>query len=138
MNAQITLHVLELAIILGTQYGVAGRVIAVYSLREYCMRSVYLWIVVVAISITAIVSQLSFFFIEPQAGISEGKVLVLKRTSEINFIDSPRGNCQRLYPNEDSLHCESRILPLLLESTHVLYELPFSPYFYEMTYQPTD
>lgn len=75
------------------------------------MRSVYLWVVVVAIAVTAFVSQLSFFFIEPQAAVSEGKVLVLKRTPKMGFIDSPRGYCQREYPTEDSTHCESRILP---------------------------
>lgn len=99
------------------------------------MRSVYLWVVVVAIIITAFVSQLSFFFIEPQQGTDEGKVLVLKRTPKMSFIDSSRGYCQREYPTEDYLRCESRILPPLLESTHALYELPFSVYFYEMTYK---
>ncbi|MGL4485806.1 MAG: DNA-directed RNA polymerase subunit beta [Yersinia sp. (in: enterobacteria)] len=99
------------------------------------MRSVYLWIAVVAIGITALTSQLSFFFIAPQTGISVGKVLVLKRTPKMNFIDSPLGYCQRLYPNEDALHCESRLLPSLLESTRTFYELPFSTYFYKMTYQ---
>lgn len=100
------------------------------------MRSVYLWVVVVAIGVTAFVSQLSFFFIEPQAPVSEGKVLVLKRTPKMGFIDSPRGYCQREYPTEDSTRCESRVLPPLLDSTHAIYELPFSDYFYEMTYQP--
>ncbi|WP_145536005.1 DNA-directed RNA polymerase subunit beta [Yersinia thracica] len=99
------------------------------------MRSVYLWVVVVAISITALVSQFSFFFIEPQANVSEGKVLLLKRTPKMGFIDSPRGYCQREYPTEDSIRCELRVLPPLLESTHAIYELPFSDYFYEMTYQ---
>ncbi|AHM75478.1 hypothetical protein [Yersinia hibernica] len=99
------------------------------------MRSVYLWVVVVAICITAFVSQLSFFFIEPQAEVSEGKVLVLKRTPKLGFIDSPRGYCQREYPTEDSERCESRILSPLLASTHAIYELPFSDYFYTMTYQ---
>lgn len=75
------------------------------------MRSVYLWVVVVAIAVTAFVSQLSFFFIEPQAAVSEGKVLVLKRTPKMGFIDSPRGYCQREYPTEDSTRCESRVLP---------------------------
>ncbi|MFA3780041.1 DNA-directed RNA polymerase subunit beta [Yersinia sp. 1652 StPb PI] len=100
------------------------------------MRSIYLWIVVVAISITALISQLSFFFIEPQMGNSEGKVLVLKRIPKMDFIDSPRGYCQRQYPTEDYSRCEPKILPSLLESTQVWYELPFSAYFYEMTYQP--
>ncbi|CNB31437.1 hypothetical protein [Yersinia intermedia] len=100
------------------------------------MRSIYLWIVVVAISITALVSQLSFFFIEPQMGSSAGKVLVLKRIPKMNFIDSAQGYCQRQYPAEDYARCEPKILPSLLESTQALYELPFSAYFYEMTYQP--
>ncbi|HDL8054365.1 TPA: DNA-directed RNA polymerase subunit beta [Yersinia enterocolitica] len=99
------------------------------------MRSVYLWVVVVAIAVTAFVSQLSFFFIEPQAAVSEGKVLVLKRTPKMGFIDSQRGYCQREYPTEDSTRCEVRVLPPLLESTRAIYELPFSDYFYEMTYQ---
>ncbi|AKP32832.1 hypothetical protein [Yersinia aleksiciae] len=102
------------------------------------MRSVYLWVVVAAIGITAFVSQLSFFSIEPQMGIDEGKVLVLKRTPKMDFIDSPRGYCQRQYPTEESSRCGSRILPALLESTHVFYELPFSTYFYDMTYQTND
>lgn len=78
------------------------------------------------------------FSIEPQMGIDEGKVLVLKRTPKMDFIDSPRGYCQRQYPTEESSRCGSRILPALLESTHVFYELPFSTYFYDMTYQTND
>ncbi|MDN0123416.1 DNA-directed RNA polymerase subunit beta [Yersinia aleksiciae] len=102
------------------------------------MRSVYLWVVVAAIGITAFVSQLSFFFIEPQMGIDQGNVLVLKRTPKMDFIDSPRGYCQRQYPTEESSRCGPRILPALLESTYVFYELPFSTYFYDMTYQTND
>lgn len=101
------------------------------------MRSVYLLVIVVAIGVTALVSQLSFFFIEPQTAVIEGEVLVLKRTSKMGFIDSPRGYCQREYPDEDSVGCESRILSPLLENTQAIYELPFSNYFYEMTYQTT-
>ncbi|CNI89424.1 hypothetical protein [Yersinia vastinensis] len=99
------------------------------------MRSVYLWVIVLAVCITAIVSQLSFFFIEPQSAADEGKVLVLKRTPKMGFIDSPRGYCQREYPTEDDFRCEPRILPQIMESTYTLYELPFSPYFYDMTYK---
>ena len=77
-------------------------------------------------------TQLTIFVIQPIGGVPEGRVLVLKKSDKLKFVDSADAYCERNqgYVN---LLCRMGVLARVADSSAILMRLPYSEALYLMS-----
>lgn len=89
-------------------------------------------LVIVAVLMVAIYTQITIFVVPPIGAIPEGRTVVIARLNKTEFIDSPDGMCQRIQGGV-SLLCRGMVMAAVIEKTTILVRLPYSSWLYSIS-----
>ena len=93
-------------------------------------------LVVVAVLLVLIYTQLTIFVIQPIGAIPEGKTIVILRLRGDNFstkfVDSADAACERIQGSV-SLFCRAAVLGAVVDKSPILLRLPYSEWLYKMS-----
>jgi hypothetical protein len=86
-------------------------------------------LVVLAVFVLLVYTQVTFFVIQPIGAVPEGRTLVVWRRGKLKFIDSADGVCDREAKGV-SLICRIAVLGAVAKNDTVLLRLPYSEALY--------
>lgn len=89
-------------------------------------------LVIVAILIVVVYTQITIFVVPPIGAIPEGKTVIITRLNKTEFIDSPDGMCERLQHGV-SLLCRGMTMSAVVEKSTILLRLPYSSWLYSIS-----
>jgi H+/gluconate symporter-like permease len=89
-------------------------------------------LVIIAMVIVAIYTQITIFVIPPIGALPEGKTVIITRLNKTKFIDSPDGMCERIQSGV-SLLCRGMVIGAVLEKSIILLRLPYSSWLYRIS-----
>lgn len=89
-------------------------------------------LVIAAVLIVAIYTQITIFVVPPIGALPEGKTVVITRLNKTEFIDSPDGMCERIQGGV-SLLCRGMIMGAVIEKSTILLRLPYSSWLYSIS-----
>lgn len=95
-------------------------------------RSHTIVLVVAAISIFVIYTQITIFIIPPIGALPEGKTVIIARLNKTEFIDSPDGMCERIQGGV-SLLCRGMVMGAVIGKSTILLRLPYSSWLYSIS-----
>jgi hypothetical protein len=86
-------------------------------------------LVVLAVTVIVIYTQLTIFVIPPIGALPEGKTVIITRLNKTEFIDSPDAMCERIQGGV-SLLCRAMVMGAVINKASVLVRLPYSSWLY--------
>ncbi|MGB8436578.1 MAG: hypothetical protein WCE38_20210 [Burkholderiales bacterium] len=86
-------------------------------------------LVIVAVGIVLVATQISIFVIRPIGAVPEGRTLIISRLNNGRFIDSPDAMCDRIQGGV-SLLCRGMVLAAVAKNATVFVRLPYSESLY--------
>ncbi|MDD5463021.1 MAG: hypothetical protein PHG00_15545 [Methylococcales bacterium] len=89
-------------------------------------------LVIAAILIVAIYTQITIFVVPPIGALPEGKTVIITRLNKTEFIDSPDGMCERIQGGV-SLLCRGMIMGTVIEKSTILLRLQYSSWLYSIS-----
>ncbi len=89
-------------------------------------------LVIAAVLIVVIYTQITIFVIPPIGALPEGKTVIITRLNKTEFIDSPDGMCERIQDGV-SLLCRGMIMGAVIEKSTILLRLPYSSWLYSIS-----
>lgn len=89
-------------------------------------------LVIAAVLMIAIYTQITIFVIPPIGALPEGKTVVMARLNKTDFIDSPDGMCERMQGGV-SLLCRVMVMGAVFEKSTILMRLPYSSWLYSVS-----
>lgn len=89
-------------------------------------------LVIVAILMVVIYTQITIFVVPPIGALPEGKTVVIARLNKTEFIDSPDGMCERIQGGV-SLLCRGMVMAAVIEKSTILLRLPYSSWLYSIS-----
>lgn len=89
-------------------------------------------LVISAVLMIVIYSQITVFIVPPIGALPEGKTVLITRLNKTDFIDSPDGMCERIQGGV-SLLCRGMMMGAVLEKTTILMRLPYSSWLYSVS-----
>ena len=82
-------------------------------------------LVVLAVTVIVIYTQLTIFVIPPIGALPEGKTVIITRLNKTEFIDSPDAMCERIQGGV-SLLCRAMVMGAVINKASILVRLPYS------------
>lgn len=89
-------------------------------------------LVILAVSIVAVYTQITIFVVPPIGALPEGKTVIITRLNKAEFIDSPDGMCERIQGGV-SLLCRGMVMGAIIEKSTILLRLPYSSWLYSIS-----
>jgi hypothetical protein len=89
-------------------------------------------LVIAAVLIVLIYTQITIFVVPPIGALPEGKTVIITRLNKTKFIDSPDGMCERIQGGV-SLLCRGMIMGAVIEKSTILLRLPYSSRLYSIS-----
>lgn len=89
-------------------------------------------LVIIAVLVVTIYSQITIFVVPPIGAIPEGKTIIITRLNTMEFIDSADGMCERIQGGV-SLLCRGIIMGAVIEKATILLRLPYSSWLYSIS-----
>ena len=89
-------------------------------------------LVIAAVLIVVIYTQITIFVVPPIGALPEGKTVVITRLNKTEFIDSPDGMCERIQGGV-SLLCRGMVMGAVIEKSTILLRLPYSSWLYSIS-----
>ena len=89
-------------------------------------------LVLSAILILVLYTQITVFVVPPIGALPEGKTIIISRLNKTEFIDSPDGMCERIQGGV-SLMCRGMIMGMVIEKSTILLRLPYSSWLYSIS-----
>lgn len=89
-------------------------------------------LVVLAVTVIVIYTQITLFVIPPIGALPEGRTMVITRLNKTKFIDSPDAMCERIQGGV-SLLCRGIVMGAVLEKSTILMRLPYSSWLYSIS-----
>ena len=89
-------------------------------------------LVILAVALLAVYTQLTVFVIPPIGALPEGKTVIITRLNKTEFVDSPDAMCERIQGGV-SLLCRAMVMGAVIEKTTVLMRLPYSSWLYDIS-----
>lgn len=89
-------------------------------------------LVIVAVVIVVIYTQITIFVIPPIGALPEGKTVIIMRLNKTEFVDSPDGMCERLQGGV-SLLCRGMVMGAVIKNSTILLRLPYSSWLYSVS-----
>lgn len=86
-------------------------------------------LVVLAVTVIVIYTQLTIFVIPPIGALPEGKTVIITRLNKTEFIDSPDAMCERIQGGV-SLLCRAMVMGAVINKASILVRLPYSSWLY--------
>jgi hypothetical protein len=75
---------------------------------------------------------ITVFVIQPIGAVPEGRTVIITRLSNLNFIDSADGWCDRNMGGV-SLLCRMMVIGKVGKEAHIIARLPYSKFLYQLT-----
>lgn len=91
-----------------------------------------IWLAVLVLLVVLAYTQLTIFVVQPIGAVPEGRTIVMRRTGNLQFIDSADAVCEREMRSV-SLLCRGAILGSIAGSNKIIVRLPYSEALYSMT-----
>lgn len=91
-----------------------------------------IWLAVLALLFALAYTQLTLFVVQPIGAVPEGRTIVMRRTGNLQFIDSADAICER-ETGSVTLLCRGTILGSVADSDRILARLPYSETLYSMS-----
>lgn len=95
-------------------------------------KSLTITLVIVAVLIVMIYTQITIFVVPPIGALPEGKTVIMTRLNKTEFIDSPDGMCERIQGGV-SLLCRGMTMGAVIEKSTILLRLPYSSWLYSIS-----
>ena len=95
-------------------------------------KSYIIAIVITAVLILTIYTQITIFVVPPIGALPEGKTVIITRLNKTEFIDSPDGMCDRIQGGV-SLLCRGMIIGAVIEKSTILLRLPYNSWLYSIS-----
>lgn len=95
-------------------------------------RKSFIGLAVAAVICVAIYTQLTVFVIPPIGMMPEGKTIIIPRQSNMQFVDSPDGMCERMNGGV-SLLCRGIAIASVGKDVTILARLPYSSTLYSIS-----
>lgn len=89
-------------------------------------------LVVLAVTLIVIYTQITLFVIPPIGAVPEGKTVVITRLNKTEFIDSPDAMCERIQGGV-SLLCRGMVMGAVVNKATILARLPYSSWLYSIS-----
>ena len=89
-------------------------------------------LVIVAVLIVVIYTQITIFIIPPIGAVPEGRTVIITRLNKTEFIDSPDGMCERMQGGV-SLLCRGMVMRAVINKSTILLRLPYSSWLYSIS-----
>ena len=89
-------------------------------------------LVITAVLIVVIYTQITIFVVPPIGALPEGKTVIITRLNKTEFIDSPDGMCERIQGGV-SLLCRGMVMGAVIEKSTILLRLPYSSWLYSIS-----
>ena len=89
-------------------------------------------LVIIAVTIVLMYSQLTLFVIPPIGALPEGRTVIITRLNKTEFIDSPDAMCERIQGGV-SLLCRGTVVSAALDQPAALPRLPYSSWLYSIS-----
>ncbi len=89
-------------------------------------------LVIIAVTIVLIYTQLTLFVIPPIGALPEGRTVIITRLNKTEFIDSPDAMCERIQGGV-SLLCRGMVMGAVVEKATILVRLPYSSWLYSIS-----
>jgi len=86
-------------------------------------------LIVLAVVVVGVYTQLTLFVIHPIGAIPDGRTVVILRLNKTNFIDSPDALCERIQGGV-SLLCRGAMMGGVLDKSKIIMRLPYSESLY--------
>jgi len=86
----------------------------------------------VIILLVIVLSQITFFVVQPIGAIPNGKTLVVLRMNKTNLIDSADAMCYRTMGSVNLL-CRGMMMAAVVNKGTILLRLPYSRFLYEIS-----
>lgn len=77
-------------------------------------------------------TQFTLFIVPPIGAVPEGKIVVILRHEQTNFIDSPDAICQRIQ-GKVNLLCRGLVIVKVLENSKIIMRLPYNETLYSIS-----
>lgn len=89
-------------------------------------------LVVFAVTMIVIYTQLTLFVIPPIGALPEGRTVIIMRLNKTEFIDSPDAMCERIQSGV-SLLCRAMVMSAVVGKATILVKLPYSSWLYSIS-----
>lgn len=89
-------------------------------------------LVIVAVLIVLLYTQITFFVVPPIGALPDGKTIVITRLNKTEFIDSADAMCERMQGGV-SLLCRGMTIGAVAEKSTILFRLPYSSWLYSIS-----
>ena len=89
-------------------------------------------LVIIAVTIVLMYTQLTLFVIPPIGALPEGRTVIITRLNKTEFIDSPDAMCERIQGGV-SLLCRGMVMGAIVEKATILARLPYSSGLYSIS-----
>lgn len=89
-------------------------------------------LVVLAVTMIIIYTQITLFVIPPIGALPEGRTVVITRLNKTEFIDSPDAMCERIQSGV-SLLCRAMVMSAVIDKATILVRLPYSSWLYSIS-----
>ena len=89
-------------------------------------------LVIIAVTIVLMYTQLTLFVIPPIGALPEGRTVIITRLNKTEFIDSPDAMCERIQGGV-SLLCRGMVMGAIVEKATILARLPYSSWLYSIS-----
>ncbi len=95
-------------------------------------RRLVIWMAVLALLMVVAYTQLTIFVVQPIGAVPEGRTIIMRRTGNLQFIDSADAVCER-ETGSVTLLCRGAIMGSVADSDKVLARLPYSEALYSIS-----
>lgn len=95
-------------------------------------RRAVIWVAVLALLAFVAYTRLTIFVVQPIGAVPEGRTVIMRRTGNLQFIDSADAVCER-ETGSVNLLCRAAILGSVANSDKILARLPYSEALYSMS-----
>lgn len=89
-------------------------------------------LVIAAIGVVIVYTQLTIFVVPPIGALPEGKTIVMTRLNKTEFIDSPDAMCERIQGGV-SLLCRGISMAAVVSNATIIARLPYSSWLYSIS-----
>jgi hypothetical protein len=89
-------------------------------------------LVILAVLILLISTQITIFVVQPIGALPEGRTIIITRSANTDFIDSPDGLCDRIQGGV-SLMCRAIAMSTVIGKSTILLRLPYSSWLYSIS-----
>jgi hypothetical protein len=89
-------------------------------------------LVIAAVLMVVIYTQITIFVVPPIGALPEGKTVIITRLNKTEFIDSPDGMCERIQGGV-SLLCRGMVVGAVIGKSTILLRLPYSSWLYSIS-----